>query len=198
MTEAFSHRKHLHTCTIAVALACAAAVALAGTLAFAPAAALGSANGVVRDCEQTGSLGKHSLKDLQEALKKLPSDVDQYSDCRSIINRAINALASGATGHAAGGAGAGVKTTAKDAAAIQKALRKGGARISIGGEQVVPGGAGELPPGQAVPIFGSSFAHALPTPIWLVLAATLMGALALLTPPAYKRLKWIRDRIGGR
>lgn len=196
MTEAFTHRNHLPTRTIAVALACAAAVALAGTLVFAPALALGSASGVVRECEQTGSLGKHSLQDLQDALKKLPSDVDQYSDCRSIINRAINAIASGSKARAAGGAGTGVIATAKDEAAIQKALRKGGARLRIGGEQVVPGGAGELPPGQAVPIFGSSFVHALPTPIWLVLAATLMGALALLTPPAWKRLKWIRDRVG--
>ena len=56
----------------------------------APAAAQASWQQVVRDCAQDGQLNKHySQKDLQQAEKNLPSDIDEYTDCRQVIRSAM-------------------------------------------------------------------------------------------------------------
>ena len=64
---------------------------------------------VIRDCNQDGTLdGKYSNKDLRGALESLPTDIDEYSDCREIIGAAITASSSGGAGGGAnGGAGGG-------------------------------------------------------------------------------------------
>ena len=67
---------------------------LTTTVAFAalalPASALASPEAVIRDCGQDGSLdGSYSNRDLREARANLPTDVDEYSDCREIIGAAI-------------------------------------------------------------------------------------------------------------
>src|ERR1051325_7740025 len=44
---------------------------------------------VIRDCAQDGKLYHHySMSDLKSALKKLPTDVDEYTNCRDVINQA--------------------------------------------------------------------------------------------------------------
>ena len=51
-----------------------------------PAAAHASGAAVIRDCAADGKLNKtYSQKDLQSADKNLPSDIDEYTDCRSVI-----------------------------------------------------------------------------------------------------------------
>lgn len=58
--------------------------------ALAAGAALASSAAVINDCNADGSIdGKYSASDLKNALGNLPSDVDQYSDCRSLINQAL-------------------------------------------------------------------------------------------------------------
>ncbi|HEX5910748.1 MAG TPA: hypothetical protein VFY44_09660 [Thermoleophilaceae bacterium] len=60
-------------------------------LAFsAPAAAQASPDAVVRDCAEDGSVdGSYSNADKRAALKKIPADLDEYSDCRSAISGSI-------------------------------------------------------------------------------------------------------------
>ena len=68
-------------------------------LALAPAAVAGPAD-VVRDCAQDGTLdGSYSDADRRAALGQIPADVDEYSDCRSVIGGSL-------------GGGGGVKATA--------------------------------------------------------------------------------------
>ncbi len=77
---------------------------LVGTLAFVPATAWGSGADVIKDCTDNGRIDEpHGPKDYQEALAALPSDVDEYTDCRSIISAASrNPPQSGGSGGAGG------------------------------------------------------------------------------------------------
>src|SRR5438552_4875784 len=66
-------------------------IALASAAVFwvAAAPAHASPTDVIRDCSQDGKLDKHyTEKELVGALRKLPSDVDEYTDCRGVIRRA--------------------------------------------------------------------------------------------------------------
>jgi hypothetical protein len=77
------------------------ATTLAGLLCtFAPASALAAGQSVIRDCTDNGRIdSSHSQSDYNGALKSLPSDVDEYTDCRSIIKSAQRRDAgSGTTG----------------------------------------------------------------------------------------------------
>src|SRR4051794_41667426 len=76
---------------------------------FAPAAtALASGGKVVRDCTDDGVLqGHYSQKDLRDALASIPSDVDEYTNCRDVIRRAAFGGAGGGKGGTGGCGGNG-------------------------------------------------------------------------------------------
>lgn len=80
-----------------------AMLALACTLVI-PASALASTR-VIRDCTDDGELNRsYSNSDLRDALDNLPADIDEYSDCRDVIN---DAFRSGGRGDGGGGGGGG-------------------------------------------------------------------------------------------
>src|SRR2546423_15018920 len=67
---------------LAVALAL-----LAGACFAVPA--FGSAKDVIKDCSEDGVLnGHYSHSELAKALAQLPSDIDEYTDCRAVIRSA--------------------------------------------------------------------------------------------------------------
>jgi hypothetical protein len=66
------------------------------------AAAYAGGDKVIRDCTDDGRLeGHYTQKDLRDALNSLPSDIDEYTDCRDVIRRA----AFGGAGRSGGGKG---------------------------------------------------------------------------------------------
>ena len=148
-------------------------LAALGALAL-PASALASPGQVIRDCAEDGSLDrKYSNSDLKKARKKLPSDLDEYSDCREVIGAAIDRSpdggGSGGPG-GSGGAGAPSAPTPEDQAALED-LRSGKEppSVKIGGEEVEPGKSG---------LFDlASARQEIPTPLLLALIA--LGLLAL-------------------
>src|SRR4051794_36612181 len=74
-------RLHLRTSLVLIA------VLLLGL----PAAAHASSPDVIRDCAQDGKLDKtYTQKELQAAERNLPSDIDEYTDCRSVIRAAMH------------------------------------------------------------------------------------------------------------
>jgi hypothetical protein len=78
-----------------------ATVVLALIAATGTAAAKGYRD-VIRDCAQDGQLDHtYSQRELQQARKHIPSDVDEYTDCRSAIDAAL------ARGNSGGGSGGG-------------------------------------------------------------------------------------------
>jgi hypothetical protein len=86
-----------------------AITALAGALALLPSSAWGSGNDVIRDCTDNGRIdNQHGPRDYQEALANLPSDVDEYTDCRQIIQAArLGDQGGGGGGGGGGGQGGG-------------------------------------------------------------------------------------------
>ncbi len=68
-----------------------------------PALAQASAADVIRDCAEDGAVdGDYSNAELREAGRRLPADLDEYSDCRAAIRSKIS---NGPTAGAAGGPG---------------------------------------------------------------------------------------------
>lgn len=68
--------------------------AVLAAAALTPATANANPHTIIRDCEShsDGYLhGKYSISDLNKALSVLPTDIDEYTDCRDTIQRAINA-----------------------------------------------------------------------------------------------------------
>jgi hypothetical protein len=85
-----------------------AITALAGAFALLPSTAWSSGNDVIRDCTDNGRIDqRHGPLDYQQALANLPSDVDEYTDCRSIIEAARLGSQGGGGGGGGGGHGGG-------------------------------------------------------------------------------------------
>jgi hypothetical protein len=117
-----------------------------------PASAWASGDAVIKDCTDDGVIqGHYSQKDYSDALNNLPTDVDEYTDCRDVIKRAQvggtgGSGGPGGTGGAAGGAPppASGDPLSGATAAERKAVGAAGAAgaskpISIGGQMVQPG-----------------------------------------------------------
>src|SRR3954463_15069800 len=70
-----------------------------------PAIAQASSFDVIKDCQDNSRLDrKHSRADLQKAQNNLPTDVDEYGDCRELIAAALNAdVAKNKSGGGGGG-----------------------------------------------------------------------------------------------
>ena len=162
-------------------------VAMLALVAAPPAFA--DYNDVIRDCNEDGDLDRrYSDRELREAEQKLPSDIDEYTDCRAVI-RAARGRGSGGGGGVpgfGGGLPGGTGSieeaaTPEDRAALDEAKRDTGpaarerAAVSIDGERVVPGGDdGEFTAARTA-------ANDLPLAVLLVLicVAALAAAIAL-------------------
>jgi hypothetical protein len=155
-------------------------VAVAAVLVPAQAA-MASPQQVIHDCAQDGKLDHHySLSDLKKAEKQLPTDVDEYTNCRDVINQAevqgsgghshgsSNGPVGGAGG-GSGGSGGGPTASPSDINALNHAKSSGNApSLTLHGEKVVPGSGGVFKTAGA--------ANSLPMPVLLALIA--VGALS--------------------
>jgi hypothetical protein len=155
-----------------------------------PGIAQASPQQVIRDCAQDGKLDHHySLSDLKNALKKLPTDVDEYTNCRDVINQAeeqgsggnahssSHGPVSGAGGSSGSGGGGGGGNTPSDVQALNNAKGSGTApSLSLHGEKITPGTGGVFKTAGA--------ANDVPMPVLLALIAlgalTVAGALVAL------------------
>ena len=165
-----------------------------------PAAASGSGNSVIHDCTDNDKIDSyHSQSDYKAALGNIPSDVEQYTDCRSLIRAAQRRDASkpppgsgggsgggsgsgtgsgsnfgaGLTAGASAGAGAGATTTVPPTAAQSSALGAAAATaapVLVGGKPITPGATG---------LASDVFRHSIPGPLLAVLIA--LGVAALLS-----------------
>jgi hypothetical protein len=161
---------------------------LAGLIAV-PAATAATPNQILRDCEDDGVLqGDYSADELREARRRIPTDLDQYTDCRDVLARATSEKVSGrAAGGGARRPGAGgpglngallTPETEQDHKALGEATATGGRPVDVGGERVVPGAAG----------FAANAARNDLPPTLLVLLALMLIAAAAAASPAARRL----------
>jgi hypothetical protein len=166
---------------LAVALLCALAV---------PALAAASGAQVIRDCADDGRLSRtYSQSDLRKALEDLPTDIDEYTDCRDVIRRAQLGVAGGGAG---GGAGPGAAAapgapgadplataTPEERAAFEKAVAQGDEPVELDGRPITAGALGGSAVGDILD---------LPTPLLVVLALLAVGGLGAAAAGARKRV----------
>jgi len=152
-------------------------------LAF-PALAQASPDDVLRDCAADGSVdGKHSNKDKRAALRKMPGEMKEYTDCEAEISSSLAKRANssgGGEGGAAGGSGGGfnpdtdgdgvVSPAERIAAEKRKSeLAQAATERQLGDRQTDPAQAGSLESGDST--------GGLSLPAILALVALLLIAL---------------------
>ena len=171
-------------------------------LVAAPAAVAGTRADIVKDCFDDGKLdGNYTASQIRDARNNLPADVDQYSDCRDVLARALGGSGSrdlgggggaGTPGAGGGGGGAaGEPLTPSDPAeqrALEDAAEHGGDKpIQVGDSTVVPGASG----------FESGAARS-DIPPTLLATLILLGVAALAAGAPYARravLPFVRQRV---
>jgi hypothetical protein len=171
------------------------ATALALLLALAaPGLAHASASAIFEDCAD-GSLDKnYSQQDYAKALANLPADLDEYSDCRSQIQR--KQLGGSGSSHSGGGGGGTTgggttgggttggngdtgtaapaagnpldSATPAERASFHKAVQTGDAPVELDGRPITPGALGGAK---------SNGVGDLPTPLLAILALLAIGGL---------------------
>ena len=164
----------------------AAAVVAFCLLALVPTAHASGLD-VIVDCNDNGRLTKeYSQAEYRDALRNLPADVRQYTDCEAIIRRAQLGLPG--TGEATSGNPFAIATpeeVARAKADIEVAKREGGAPQEIGGRAIVPGSLAFTKVASAT--------SELPTPLLVLVGLILLGAIAAAAPFARPLL----DRVRG-
>jgi hypothetical protein len=166
-------------------------------LLAAPAASAGVRQKILRECQEGSITGDYSPAQLRDARKNIPTDIDEYSDCRDVLARAaLTGRAGSGSGGSGGGGGGGTSApggilpgggnrsplTASDSgetAALDDA-RLRNSPLSVGDERVIPGAAG----------FADTAArHGLPVTLLAVLILLGLCALLPIVPAARRRVR---------
>jgi hypothetical protein len=125
---------------------------------FAPAGAQAASDAVLKDCGDGRIDGHYTQSQYKQALRNIPTDVDEYTDCRDLIRRAqlreASGGKSGSDGKFGGIASDGASddngqvdnllaSASSDERAALEAVKdgQGGGAIEVGGRQVTPGAA---------------------------------------------------------
>jgi hypothetical protein len=147
---------------------------------------------ILQECQDGRLTGTYTSRQIRDALNHIPDDVDQYSDCRDVLRRALlnqagnsgNGDNGGGGGGTAGGGGAGsggsggaplTPSTDADRKALDTAASSGGQPVQIAGRNVTPG-EGDL-------------RNSLPTTLIVVLALLAAAAAAALAPSARRQAR---------
>jgi hypothetical protein len=142
-----------------------------------PAPAFASADQVVRDCVYDGKLDHHySNAELRRARDHMPSDADEYSDCRDVIAAAIK----GGSDRSGGKASPGIAATNPAGEAAAEAADQSdlasiagshkAPKLDVGGQHLKPDSSGFFNLGGA--------ANQVPLPLLIALLLLCMMALA--------------------
>ena len=160
-------------------------------LAAAPAALADSTRTkILQECQDGRLTGNYTTRQIRDALNNIPDDIDQYSDCRDVLRRALlnragNSGAGGGGGTGTGGTGTGgvggggsggaplTPSTDADRKALEAAATQGGQPLEIAGRRVTPG-AGAL-------------RNDLPTTLIVVLILLAVAAAAATAPFVRRR-----------
>ena len=109
-----------------------ALISAIGMLALPAAALAQGGQEVLRDCAQDGDLDRdYSDEELNDAYNNMPSDIDEYSNCRDVIRQAQaggrgSADGEGEDGGAGGGSGGGAGTDYRGSQAGDDVTGQGG------------------------------------------------------------------------
>ena len=163
-------------------------------LLAAPTASAGVREKILRECQEGRITGDYSPGQLRDARKNIPTDIDEYSDCRDVLARA--ALSGRSAGNGGGGgngggvgprpraacspaAGAGTRCSRPTRRSRPRSTRCAGVPRSsfVDGERIVPGATG---------LAADAARHGLPTSLLIVLV--LLGVCGIVAAgPALRR-----------
>ena len=174
-------------------------LALLITLTFVPAATAvaGGGDAVIRDCTDDGTLqGRYTQRQLREALSSMPSDVDEYTNCRDVIRGAAIGGAGGSKGgggsefggfKGSGGGGDPLQTaTPQEREAVAKATKEGGGPIQLSDEKGRPLGK-PIRPAQVARRTGPGSTD-VPAPLLIAAILLALAALAAAAPTLGQRV----------
>jgi hypothetical protein len=168
-------------------------VAVLAAMVVTVSPALSSPISVIRDCSEDGVLnGKYSASELDGALDQLPSDLDEYTDCRAVIRRAQLGSAGGKHRRAKPDAAA----DRVDAAAPATAGEEGEIAKATGADEAVRIGGTGIRPGESGASFDSAgFGTDLPPLVLIVLIALGASTLAFAALTNRRRLGGVKRAI---
>lgn len=162
---------------------------LLAVLVAAPAALADSTRTkILRECQDGRLTGDYTSRQIRDALNNIPDDIDQYSDCRDVLRRALLNQAGnsgGGGGGGTGGAGGGgigggdgggqplTPSTDADRKALEAAATGGGQPLQIAGRTVTPG--------------KGALRNDLPTTLAVVLILLAVAAAAATAPFVRRR-----------
>jgi hypothetical protein len=179
-----------------------ALIALLALLLIAPAAqGQSTRNKILRECQEGRLTGDYTAREIRDARSNIPDDLDQYTDCRDVLTRALLSRAGGNGGGGDGGGGGGsgaggggggdagplTPSTEADQKALEGASQAGVTPLEIAGRPVTPG--------------KSALRNDLPPTLLVLLALLAAAALAALAPQTRRgapALAAIRRVIPGR
>jgi hypothetical protein len=162
-------------------------------LAAPTASAAGVRQKILRECQEGRITGNYTPGQLRDARKHIPTDVDEYSDCRDVLARAsLTGRSGGGGGGGAGGTaapggvlpgGGGTQNVLTPADPAERAtLDKAGhsaSPITVDGERIVPGATG----------FAADAArHGLPTTLLSLLVMLALCGLVAAFPAVRRRV----------
>ena len=174
---------------------------LALLVAVPPALADSTRNKILRECQNGHLTGDYTAREIRDARNNIPDDLDQYTDCRDVLARALLAFAGGGSdvggsdagtgggGGTFGGGGGGGGTpltpsTEADHQALEKAATQGGEPVEVAGRDVTP---------------AAAFRNDLPSTLLVLLILLAAAAAAALAPYARRHalpsLAWLRRRV---
>ena len=123
-------------------------------LLAAPTASAGVREKILRECQEGRITGDYTPGQLRDARKHIPTDIDEYSDCRDVLARAALTGRSGGGGGGGGGRGARRRAArrrqpttlayrgrpAEERTTLDEgARRRAAGRATSAGDKIVPG-----------------------------------------------------------
>jgi hypothetical protein len=162
-------------------------------LLAAPTASAGVREKILRECQEGRITGNYTPGQLRDARKNIPTDIDEYSDCRDVLARAaLSGRSTGNGGNGGGGTAApggvlpgggdGNITTANGKGEEQdlvKALQTAPQGATVAGEHLVPGASG---------LAADAARHGLPASLLVAIILIGLCALAAAAPAVRRRV----------
>jgi hypothetical protein len=155
---------------------------LALTLSLAAVSQADVGATIIERCTHGKSLGGFSEQSYRQALRELPTEIEEYSDCANLIRQAELAAAGGRGGSAGSGAPTPIPLTPAERTSLSHAAAVGSQPLEVGHQIIRPG---------VVHVDIASALNSLPTPL-LATLAFLLACLLLVVGGA------IRDRVRAR
>ena len=161
-------------------------------LLAAPTASAGVREKILRECQEGRITGNYTPGQIRDARKNIPTDIDEYSDCRDVLAQATLSSRAGGGGNPddpapvapgglslAGSTGNLLKSQNKGEKAAIADARKSAGMMTVDGGSVLPGAAG----------FAKSAVHReLPAPLIVVLGLLTLCMIGAAAPAIRRRV----------